>query len=106
VTSFEAGYIWDTKAASEDKPNIRKPKKGTRYDDLMNALEYGVIGEGIPIAPSVQMLTMATAQYQTAPEREALQEQMAQARALKIAQRDRDPSDRGYGRGRSRRGVL
>lgn len=105
VTSFEAGYIWDTKAASEDKPNIRKPKKGTRYDDLMNAFEYGVIGEGIPIAPSVQMLQMAVAQYQSAPEREALAEQISQARQLKLAQRDSDPYDRARGRG-SRRGVL
>ena len=105
VTAFEAGYIWDTKAASEDKPNIRKPKKGTRYDDLMNAFEYGVIGENIPIAPSVQMLKMAVAQYQTAPEREALQEQISQARQLRLAQRDFDLSDRPIGRG-SRRGVL
>ena len=105
VTSFEAGYIWDTKAASEDKPNIRKPKKGTRYDDLMNAFEYGVIGENIPLAPNVQMLAMAAAQYQTAPEREALAEQISQARELRLAQRDKDPSDRVYGRG-SRRGVL
>ena len=105
VTAFEAGYIWDTKAASEDKPNIRKPKKGTRYDDLMNAFEYGVIGENIPLAPNVQMLKMAAAQYQTAPEREALQEQIAQARQLRLAQKDHDPSDRPRGRG-SRRGVL
>ena len=104
VTSFEAGYLWDTKAASEDKPNIRKPKKGTRYDDLMNALEYGVIGEGLPIAVNVAMLATATAQYQTAPEREALQEQIAQARQLRREQRDFEPSDRI--RGRSRRGVL
>ena len=106
VTAFEAGYIWDTKAASEDKPNIRKPKKRTRYDDLMNAFEYGVIGENIPIAPSVQMLQQAVARYQTAPEREALQEQMAQARQLRIAQKDFEKSDRDGSRHRSRRGVL
>jgi hypothetical protein len=105
VTAFEAGYIWDTKAASDAAPNIRKPKKGTRYDDLMNAFEYGVIGENIPIAPSVQMLQQAVAQYQSAPEREALQEQIAQARQLRLAQRDHDASDRPRGRG-SRRGVL
>jgi hypothetical protein len=105
VTSFEAGYIWDTKAASEDKPNIRKPKKGTRYDDLMNALEYGVIGENIPMAVTVQGLAQDIARYQSAPEREALAEQVAEARALRIAQRDHDPSDRPRGRG-SRRGVL
>jgi hypothetical protein len=105
VTAFEAGYVWDDKAPSDAHPNIRKPKKRTRYDDLMNALEYGVIGEGIPIAPSVQMLSSATAQYQTAPQREALAEQISQARQLRLAQRDHDPSDRPRGRG-SRRGVL
>jgi hypothetical protein len=105
VTAFEAGYIWDTKAASDAAPNIRKPKKGTRYDDLMNAFEYGVIGENIPIAPSKQMLAQAVAQYQTAPEREALAEEMQQARQLRLAQRDYEPSDRGVGRG-SRRGLL
>ncbi len=47
LTAFEAGYIWDEHAASDANPNVRKPKKGTRYDDLMNALEYLVIGEQI-----------------------------------------------------------
>lgn len=105
VTAFEAGYIWDTKAASDAAPNIRKPKKGTRYDDLMNALEYGVIGENIPLAPSVQMLQLAVAQYQTAPEREALRGQVQEARLLRQQQRDYDPSD-DRGRSRGRRGVL
>jgi hypothetical protein len=104
VTAFEAGYVWDTKAASEDKPNIRKPKKGTRYDDLMNAFEYGVIGEAIPLAPTVQQIAQAQAAYQTAPEREALQRQIQEARQVRLAQRDYDPSDRRSGRGR--RGVL
>lgn len=107
VTAFEAGYIWDTKAASEDKPNIRKPKKGTRYDDLMNAFEYPLIGEGIPLAPTVQQLMQAAAAYQTAPERAALQATMETARALRRAQKDTDPYDRAQrGRGKSRRGGL
>jgi hypothetical protein len=108
VTAFEAGYIWDTKAASEDKPNIRKPKKGTRYDDLMNALEYPVIGEAIPLAPSVQELMSAAAAYQTAPERAQLKATMEQARLLRAAQRDSDPYDKRSraGGGRSRRGGL
>lgn len=105
MTAFEAGYIWDTKAPSEDKPNIRKPKKGTRYDDLMNAFEYPVIGEAIPLAPTVQQIMQAQAAYQTAPEREALQRQMADARQLRAAQRDIDPSDRRSGT-RNRRGLL
>ena len=105
ITAFEGGYVWDDKAPSDAHPNIRKPKKRTQYDDLMNAFEYGVIGEGIPIVPSVQALSHSVARYQTAPEREALQEQISQARQLRLAQRDNDPSDRPRGRG-SRRGVL
>ena len=52
VTAFEAGYVWDEHASPDGQPNIRKPKKGTRYDDLMNAAEYIVIGEqwSVPLA--------------------------------------------------------
>lgn len=107
VTAFEAGYIWDTKAASDAAPNIRKPKKGTRYDDLMNAFEYGVIGEGIPIAPSAQMLKMAAAHHEAAPARDALRAQTEEARLVRLAQRDYDPADQNFGeRSRSRRGRL
>lgn len=106
VTAFEAGYIWSDKAASDDKPNIRRPKKGTNYDDLMNALEYIVTGEQIPAAPSVAMLAQATAQYQTAPEREILKRQLEQARLLRQQQRDRDPSDRRLRMGGGRRGIM
>ena len=107
VSAFEAGYIWDTKAASDAAPNIRKPKKGTRYDDLMNAFEYGIIGEGIPIAPSAQMLALAQARHQAAPEREVLAAQTAEARQVRLSQRDHDPADKDFDRGaRSRRGML
>lgn len=107
VTALEAGYIWDNKAASEHKPNIRKPKKGTRYDDLMNALEYVVIGEQIPLAPSVQGLAQAQAQYQTAADRAMLQAQMEELRLLRQQQKDSDPYDQRVGRTRrSRRGRL
>jgi hypothetical protein len=106
VSAFEAGYIWDTKAASDAAPNIRKPKKGTRYDDLMNALEYCVIGEHIPIAVSPQVLGQAVAKYQTAGETAILKEQLEQARLLKLAQRDNDPYDRRVGVRIGRRGGL
>lgn len=105
VEAFAAGYIWDDKMPSDSAPNIRKPKKGTPWDDLMNALEYCVIGEGIPIAVSPQVLGIARAQFQTADQRMATLAQIEQARQLRLAQRDRDPSDRVVGRG-SRRGVL
>lgn len=107
VTAFEAGYIWDTKAASDAAPNIRKPKKGTRYDDLMNAFEYGIIGENIPIAPSAQMIKMAAARHAAAPERQVTKGQIEESRRIRLAQRDHDPYDRGSRRtGSSRRGAL
>lgn len=56
TTSFEVGYIWDEKALSDAHPNIRKPKKGTRYDDLMNAAEYIITGEGLSVPLSSEML--------------------------------------------------
>ncbi len=56
VQAFEVGYIWDDKALSDAHPNIRKPKKGTRYDDLMNAGEYIVTGEQFSVPMQNQML--------------------------------------------------
>lgn len=106
VKAFEAGYIWGDKAPSDDKPNIRKPKKGTNYDDLMNALEYIVTGEQIPAAPSVKMLAHAAAQYQTAPQREILRKQIEDARLLRLQQRDRDPSERRLRTSGGRRGIM
>jgi hypothetical protein len=46
------GYVWAENAPSHTYPNIRKPKKVTRYGDLMKAIEYVVIGEkpGAPFA--------------------------------------------------------
>ena len=106
VAAFEVGYIWSKGALSDAHPNLRKPQKGTRFDDLMNALEYIVTGEQIPAAPSVQMLSAATAQYQTAPEREILRRQMETARLLRQQQRDIDPSERSFRKHASRRGIM
>lgn len=105
VRSFEAGYVWDDKAGrSERHPNLRKPKKGTRYDDLQNAGEYIVIGESIPLAPTVQQLATAAARYQSAPERQQLQQLIASRQALKKAQTDTHPDDRGVRVARPRAG--
>ncbi len=93
ITAFEAGYVWDSKAASDSHPNTRKPKKGTRYDDLQNALEYIVIGEAIPAAPNTVQLATAAAKYQTAPEREQLKQMIAARVALRAAQKDTHPID-------------
>lgn len=98
VTAFEAGYVWSDKAASDDKPNIVKPLKGTPYDDLMNALEYIVIGARIPVAPTVSELVTATAAYQDAPARDALRQQIDARLALRERQRDDHPIDAPGGR--------
>lgn len=105
VTAFEVGYIWSKSPPSDAHPNLRKPQKGTRFDDLMNALEYIVIGEQIPNAPSVQLITQATARYQTEGERRILQQQVQLARDLRKQQMDHDPADE-RGRSRGRRGLL
>lgn len=103
VRSFEAGYIWDDKAArSERYPNLRRPKKGTRYDDLQNAGEYIVIGEAIPLAPTVQQLATAAARYQDAPGRQQIQQLIASRQALRKQQRDTHPQD---GAAPSRAGI-
>lgn len=49
ATAFEAGYVWQDKAPSDTAPNVRAPRKGTRYDDLMNSSEYVIIGERITV---------------------------------------------------------
>jgi hypothetical protein len=72
----------------------------------MNALEYCVIGEHIPIAVSPQVLGQAVAKYQTAGQAAMLREQMEQARLLKLAQRDNDPYDRRVGVRLGRRGGF
>ena len=107
IAGFETGYHYPEKTTYSDAtPNIRRPQKGTRFDDLMNALEYVITGAQIPTAPSVGMLATAQARFQAAPEREQLRKQMETARLLRLQQRDTDPSDRGYGRRSSRRGIM
>jgi hypothetical protein len=104
VSAFEVGYIWSRGALSDAHPNLRKPQKGTRFDDLMNATEYIVTGAQVPSAPSVGMLNQAKAQYQRAPEREALRRQMEATRALRLQQRE--PPERSLRTPASRRGIM
>ena len=101
VTAFMTGYVWGESVASDLHPNIRKPKKGTRYDDLMNALEYVVIGEGIISRPNAG--TVANGQRQVSrtladQAREELRRRQGwmtgeEKRALRLAQRDYEPGD-------------
>lgn len=107
VAAFETGYHYPEKQTYSDAtPNIRRPQKGTRFDDLMNALEYIITGAQIPTAPSVGMLTMAAAKYQAAPEREQLRRQIEQAQLLRRQQKDSDPSDRRFRTSGNRRGIM
>lgn len=109
TTAFEAGYIWDDKALPDSRPNIRKPKKGTRYDDLMNAFEYGITGENISVPQTAEMLRaeqrleirarkeiarIEARRTQAGRDGETLPEAAARISKLNRAARDHDPMDR------------
>ena len=57
VSAFKVGYVWGELQASDTNPNVRKPKKGTRYDDLMNSGEYVVLGHKISVPQQQQMIS-------------------------------------------------
>ena len=113
VTAFQSGYVWSEHAASDAHPNIRKPKKGTRYDDLMNALEYIVIGEklGVPVSQAerdaerrrLQRIGAARgAELRAEKGVMTLAEHMAWIHEQNRRNRDYDPDDKRLGRGRYR----
>jgi hypothetical protein len=126
TTAFEVGYIWDDKALSDAHPNIRKPKKGTRYDDLMNAAEYVITGESISVPLQADMLRaeqrlalvaqkLAAEQYErtfnraaVGPTGETLLQATARIAAENKRNRDQDRSDPRWGKGttQSRRGRF
>ena len=55
IAAFQTGYVWDDHAPPQGQPNVRRPKKGTRYDDFMNCSEYIVIGERISVPQHAEM---------------------------------------------------
>ena len=93
LTAFEAGYVYADRVPSDEKPNVSRPQKGTPYDDVMNGLEYIVIGAHIPSAPTESQIVRATASYQTAEARQALTARVAAQVAIRKAQRDTHPED-------------
>jgi hypothetical protein len=118
VSAFKVGYVWSELAASDAHPNVRRPKKGTRYDDLMNTGEYVVIGVKVTVPQQQQMLmaeqrmrilgeraamshssavrAAELAELGRGPSGETLDEAMARrARILRSLPPDRDPADRG-----------
>jgi hypothetical protein len=120
VTALAAGYVWSDKALSDAHPNIRKPQKGTRYDDLMNAMEYVIDGEQITVPTDAEMLRESDRLILTArrlaqvsrdqianraargPTGETFAEAEARIAKLNRAHRDTDPADKRLGRGHYR----
>jgi hypothetical protein len=116
VSAFRVGYVWSELAASDANPNVRKPKKGTRYDDLMNTAEYVVIGVKVTV-PKKQQMLMAEQRLKILAEKairshaaatrlgelvdagrgpsgETLEEAMARISRLNKLRVDHDPADR------------
>jgi hypothetical protein len=97
------GDVWAEKCAVRCAPNIRKPKKDTRYDDLMNAFEYGAIGERLSVPTDLDVLRaerrlakMAARQDEAAARERrgpTMEEAMRRIRELNRRNRDRDPED-------------
>lgn len=87
IDGLEAGYVWDHRSTvTSVLPNTRRPKKDGFYDHLQNTLEY-------------LLITFGAAQ----PTRQDIAREAA--RALRRAQWDHDPADRGALRqGLTRRG--
>ena len=86
VDGLEAGYVWDDKALPYTAPSTRKPKKDGWYDHTQNCLEY-------------LELMFGTATF--TPSDIA----RADAKALRLSQRDDDPYDRRV-RVATRRGIM
>jgi hypothetical protein len=73
VSAFKVGYVWSELQASDTNPNVRKPQKGTRYDDLMNSGEYVVLGHKLSVPQQQQMISAESRMR-------VLSERMARAR--------------------------
>jgi hypothetical protein len=88
VTAFKSGYVWNEKKASpQNAPNVRLPRKGTRYDHVANCTEYIVIGARL------QSRVLGTS-LETARERHArkMAKQVEAARRL-LLERGVKPAD-------------
>lgn len=99
VSALSVGYVWDERKNLRANPNIRSPKKGTRYDHTMNCLEYIVVGARIPSKPRSAELEKAAARHVPAIQRVHQASVKAEQRVIRNLQRDRDPDDARHGRG-------
>jgi hypothetical protein len=128
VAAFQVGYVWSELAPSDTNPNVRKPQKGTRYDDLMNSDEYIVIGHKITVPQQQQMVSAESrlrilgerarhmhdvaqrmadlADMGRGPTGETMLEAQARLYQQGRYHRDADPDDYRYGKGRFRVGRM
>lgn len=91
VAALSSGYVWDERKTLATHPNIRTPKKPTRYDHTMNGLEYIVIGARVPAKPKSHELERAAARQRPALQR--LHEQLHQRRLSELRKAQRDPGE-------------
>jgi hypothetical protein len=95
VSALSVGYVWDERKALRTNPNIRSPRKNTRYDHTMNCHEYIVTGEKLPAKPRAEDLQRAAKQHTPAIVRVARAAQRADLAELRRAQRnDVEPDER------------
>jgi hypothetical protein len=116
VDAMSLGYVWDDKAAPDNNPNVKRPKKnhrGDKFSHLMNGLEYIVLGEGLVRKVTEVESRRARDRFKAAGEGMARQLRQAQGietmaehleRIAKESRkyRDHDASDQRYGKGRYR----
>ena len=94
VSALAVGYVWDERKNVRANPNIRSPKKGTRYDHTMNCLEYIAVGAKIPSKARAEDVARAARAHKPAIAQVAMRRKQQEDAALKRAQRDVDPMDR------------
>ncbi len=90
MSAFKVGYVWSELLASDANPNVRKPKKGTRYDDLMNSGEYVVIGMKLTV-PKEQQMVQAEQRLRILGER-AQRAHLAATRNAELVELGRGPT--------------
>jgi hypothetical protein len=90
VSALSVGYVWDERKALRSNPNIRSPKKGTRYDHCMNGLEYITTGAKIPGKVKPGDIQRAVKAHKPAIVRHAQLAIVQERAALNAAQRDTD----------------
>lgn len=100
VSAFSVGYVWDERKNLRSNPNIRSPKKGTRYDHSMNCVEYITVGARIPSKPRAGDLAKAAARAKPAIQKVHQRAVRQEQAVVRRAQRDFDPDDRRQSGGR------